>query len=169
MVYLLFICRADKTSNLHLFLLLKLLTQAVSFAHSLVCSLSSVLEEKFFSKTFLHFLVICRSEKSIVLILFAVVVFPTPFSVSLFVYNCYWVIITQLKKEEEKEDRIHKEKASNNKNNDGKIRDGPLHVDVRVSMRVRVCESVRVYSSIIQYILITSKRFSLFYLFVEQK
>jgi hypothetical protein len=54
------------------------------------------LEERFFSKTFLRFLVICCSEKSIVLFLFAVVVFPTPFS--LFVYNCYWVIITQLKK-----------------------------------------------------------------------
>jgi hypothetical protein len=49
------------------------------------------------------------------------------------------VIITQLKKkkeeEEEEEDRIHREKASNN----GSIRDGPLHVDVRVSMNMRVC------------------------------
>jgi hypothetical protein len=41
MVYLRFTCRADKTSNLHLFLLLKLLTHAVSFVHSLVCSLPS--------------------------------------------------------------------------------------------------------------------------------
>jgi hypothetical protein len=76
------------------------------------------------------------------------------------------VIITQLKK---KEARILREKASKNESDDRRIRDGPLHVDVRVSMRMRVCESVRVLSTIIEYILTVSKRFSLFCLLVEPK
>jgi hypothetical protein len=143
MVYLRFTCRADKTSNLHLFLLLKLLTHAVSFAHSLVCSLPFGLEERFFSKTFLRLLVICCSEKSIVLFLFVVVVFPTPFSLFL----CLQLLLgdyystKKKKKKKKKIEYIERKKASNSESNDGRIRNGLLHVDLRacVCVCVRVC------------------------------
>jgi len=100
-----------------------------------------------------------------------VIVFLTPFSLSL--SSCLQLLLgdyystKKKKKTKKKIEYIERKKASNNESNDGKIGDGPLHVDVGVSMRVR--ESERVFSSIIRYILTRSKRFSLFYSLVEQK